>query len=209
MSGRVPAASHDRPAHNARGRETREEILRATLRVIAERRISGTTHRSIAEAAGVPAGAPTYYFGTLDQLLQEALLLFGREETERLHELAAGVEELDDPDDELLADVFSRAVADTHVGQPMLVLAQFELYLEAARSDEIHEAAAACIAAYRNLAATVLRASGREDAEAAAGRFIAICDGLALHQLADPVPDYARDVLRPALLALLRGHPRV
>ena len=205
----MPAASSDRPTHNARGRSTREEILRAGLRVIAERGISGTTHRAIAEAAGVPAGAPTYYFGTLDSLLREALLLFSQEETARLHELAAGVEDLDDPDDELLADVFSGAVADTHVGQPTLVLAQFELYLEGARSADIHEAAAACIAAYRNLAATVLRASGREDADEAAGRFVALCDGLGLHQLADPAPDYAGSVLRPALLALLRAHPRV
>lgn len=201
----MPATSPGKPTHNARGRETREEILRAALRVIAERGTSGTTHRAIAAAAGVPAGAPTYYFGTLDQLLQEALLLFSREETERLHELAAGVAELEDPDDELLAEVFSRAVADTHVGQPTLVLAQFELYLEGARSAEIHAAAAACIEAYRNLAATVLRASGRRTADEAAGRFVALCDGLGLHQLADPVPDYADGVLKPALLDLLRA----
>lgn len=201
----MPATSSDKPTHNARGRETREEILRAALRVIAERGISGTTHRAIAEAAGVPAGAPTYYFGSLAALLQEALLLFSHEETARLHELADAVKELDDPDDELLADVFGRAVADTHVGQPTLVLAQFELYLEAGRSEEIRAAAAACIAAYRNLAATVLRASGRERADEAAGRFVALCDGLGLHQIADPAPDYATAVLKPALLDLLHA----
>ena len=201
----MPAASPDKPTHNARGRSTREEILRASLRVIAERGIAATTHRAIAVAAGVPAGTPTYYFGSRDRLLQEALLMFSQEETARLHELADAIEELDDPDDELLADAFSRAVADTHVGQRTLVLAQFELYLEAARSDEIRQAAAACIEAYRTLAATVLRASGRERAEEAAGRFVAICDGLGLHQLADPVPDYAESVLKPALLDLLRS----
>ena len=201
----MPAASHDKPTHNARGRETREDILRAALRLIGARGIGATTHRAIAEAAGVPAGTPTYYFGTLDRLLNEALLMFSREETARLHELAAAVEELDDPDDELLADLFSRAVADTHVGQPTLVLAQFELYLEAARSEEIHAAAASCIDAYRKLAETVLRASGRRRAEETAGRFVALCDGLGLHQLADPAPDYAAAVLKPALLDLLRA----
>ena len=200
----MPAASPDKPTHNARGRSTREEILRAALRLIGERGIGATTHRAIAEAAGVPAGAPTYYFGTLDGLLREALLLFSREETERLQDLAAAVEQLDEPGDELLAEVFSRAVAETHVGTPTLVLAQFELYLEAARSDEIRSAAAACIEAYRNLATTVLRASGRRRAEEAAGRFVAMCDGLGLHQIADPRRDYAAKVLKPALLDLLR-----
>ena len=201
----MPAASPDKPTHNARGRSTREEILRAALRLIGERGIGATTHRAIAEAAGVPAGAPTYYFGTLEQLLQEALLTFVREDAERLHQLAAAVQELEQPDDELLADVFSRAVADTHVGQPAMVLAQYELYLEAARSDEMRAAAAASIEAYRNLAETVLRASGRRRAEETAGRFVALCDGLGMHQLADPSPDYAAAVLRPALLDLLRS----
>lgn len=193
------------PAHNARGRHTREEILRAALRVIAERGVGATTHRAVAEEAGVPVGAPGYYFGTMDGLLQEALKLFTREETDRLRALARSLEELDRPAPEIVADVFARGVAETHVGQATLVLAQFELYLEAARRAPLRDAAAACLDAYRDLAAAALRATGRRRAEEAAPRFVALCDGLGLHQLADPQPDYATAVLKPALVDMLRA----
>lgn len=189
--------------HNARGRATREEILRAALRVVAERGIAGTTHRAVAEAAGVPVGAPSYYFDGIDDLLQEALLLFTREETERLHALAAQVASLPDPRADEVARLFAHAVADTHVGQATLVLAQFELYLEGHRRPAMRDAARECLAAYRGLAEAVLRSLGRRTAAESAGRFVALCDGLGLHQLADPQEDYAETVLRPALVDLL------
>lgn len=196
-------AAASQPAHNARGRHTREEILRAALRVIGQRGVGATTHRAVAEEAGVPVGAPGYYFGTIDGLLQEALRLFTREETDRLRALARSLEELEDPGAEIVADVFARGVAETHVGQATLVVAQFELYLEAARRPPLREAASACLDAYRELAAAALVASGR--AATAAPRFVALCDGLGLHQLADPRPDYATAVLKPALVDMLRA----
>jgi len=193
-----PGAATGRSSHNARGRHTREEILRAALRVIGRRGVSATTHRAVAEEAGVPVGAPGYYFGTIDGLLVEALVLFTREETDRLRALARTLEAMEEPGPEIVAEVFARGVADTHVGQVTLVLGQFELYLEAARRAPLREAAAACLDAYRDLAAAALRATGRRRAEEAAPLFVALCDGLGLHQLADPQPDYASAVLKPA-----------
>lgn len=199
-------AASARPAHNARGRVTREEILRGALQVIGERGISATTHRAVAVAAGVPVGAPSYYFGSIDGLLHEALLLFTREEVSRLQEVTVLVERLEVVTDEQVAALFSRAVAETHVGQATTVLAQFQLYLEAPRRPAMREAAAACLAAYRGLATAALRASGRSGETA--GHFVALCDGLGLHQLADPQPDYAEAILAPALLDLLHVVPR-
>lgn len=198
-------ADSARPAHNARGRVTREEILRAALQVIGERGITATTHRAVALAAGVPIGAPSYYFGSIDGLLHEALLLFTLEEVARLHEVARVIERREAISDEEVAALFSRAVAETHVGEATTVLAQFQLYLEAPRRPAVRAAAAECLAAYRELAAAALRATGRRRAEETAGRFVALCDGLGLHQLADPQPDYAATVLEPALLDLLRA----
>ena len=173
--------------------------------MIGERGVGATTHRAVAEEAGVPVGAPGYYFGTIDRLLGEALLLFTGEETDRLRSLARSLEELDSPPPEIVADVFARGVADTHVGQATLVLAQFELYLEAARRPPLREAASACLDAYRQLAEAALRAAGRRRAGETAARFVALCDGLGLHQLADPRPDYAAGVLKPALVDMLRA----
>ncbi|WP_320780845.1 TetR/AcrR family transcriptional regulator [Streptomyces sp. CRN 30] len=50
----------------------RERILDAALDVIAANGVHRTTHRRIAERAGVPLGSLTYYFGGLDELLEQA-----------------------------------------------------------------------------------------------------------------------------------------
>ncbi len=51
----------------------RRALLAATLEVVAEVGVARTTHRAIAAQAGVPLGATTYYFPTLQDLIAAAL----------------------------------------------------------------------------------------------------------------------------------------
>ncbi|HWS35257.1 MAG TPA: TetR family transcriptional regulator [Actinoplanes sp.] len=50
----------------------KQRILDATLAVIAEHGVHRTTHRRIADAAGVPLGSLTYHFESLDVILEQA-----------------------------------------------------------------------------------------------------------------------------------------
>ena len=52
-----------------RGEQTKQKILEATLRVIARDGVRGTTHRAVANEAGVQLSLTTYYFGDLNELL--------------------------------------------------------------------------------------------------------------------------------------------
>jgi len=52
--------------------ERKSRIIDATLGVIAEHGVAGTTHRRIAAAADVPLGSLTYHFSGLDDLLEQA-----------------------------------------------------------------------------------------------------------------------------------------
>jgi len=52
--------------------DRRARIVRATLDVVAEHGVAGTTHRRVAAAADVPLGSMTYHFDSLDALLTEA-----------------------------------------------------------------------------------------------------------------------------------------
>lgn len=54
----------------------RDRIIDATLDVIAEVGVAGTSHRKIAARAGVPLGATTYYFADLDDILRAAFARF-------------------------------------------------------------------------------------------------------------------------------------
>ncbi|WP_104139093.1 TetR/AcrR family transcriptional regulator [Arthrobacter sp. ZGTC131] len=56
--------------------DRRDRIIDAALDVIAARGVAGTSHRRIAERAGVPLGSMTYHFTSMDQLLGEAFRRF-------------------------------------------------------------------------------------------------------------------------------------
>lgn len=54
--------------------ETRDQLLGAAVRCIADKGLAGTTSRAIAKEAGVNLAAITYHFGSKDQLVTEAML---------------------------------------------------------------------------------------------------------------------------------------
>jgi DNA-binding transcriptional regulator YbjK len=182
-----------------RGELRRERLLRAALSVIAERGTGAATHRAIAEAADVPVSTTTYYFASIDELLEEALLLFVSEEvarlrqvTERLHAVTAGPEEI-------ATQIVAALEGQAGDGSPSQ-LAQFELYLEVNRRPALRDAASACLEAYTDVARAALAAAGAPDSERGARAFVALVDGFGLHELASGGAD--PDALRDALLTL-------
>lgn len=168
-----------RVPQQARGEERRERILGATLSVIARSGIGAVTHRSVAEEAGVPLGSLTYWFGTKDDLLREALRRFVAEEADRLKGIADLLGADADP-----ADVAERyaTVLETNNGPEQI--AQFELYLEAARNPALRDIAQESFRAYEEVAVAALRAAGVEDAERVAPLFVSLADGLGMRRMA-------------------------
>jgi DNA-binding transcriptional regulator YbjK len=184
------------PARQARGHERVEQILRAALTVIARDGVAGVTHRTVAEEAGVPLGSLTYYFASKQDLLRAALRLHVREDVGRLRALT----------DALLSsgatgtEVVDAFIAQFDGGTPDV--AQFELYLEAARDPELAEVAAESLRAYQDVAELALRAAGVIEPAAVAGMVVATIDGIGVHRAAavDQAPD-----LRVVLPLLLRA----
>lgn len=66
MTGRRPQRARDPEARRA-------ALAAATMEVIAEAGVGRTTHRAVAAKAGLPLGATTYYFPTLDDLIAAGL----------------------------------------------------------------------------------------------------------------------------------------
>jgi TetR/AcrR family transcriptional regulator, regulator of biofilm formation and stress response len=178
----------------ARGERRRTAILEAALRVIAERGVAATTHRAVADAAGVPSSTTTYYFESLDELLDEALLLFVRGEAGRLHALTDELDRQQMPP----AEIAHLLVEELRAGDDDGDVAQFELYLEASRRPSLREVARECLRLYEEVAHAALRAAGSPRPEEGARAFVALLDGLGLHRIASGA---SQDVER-ALLAL-------
>ncbi len=188
------------PARQARGHERVEQILRATLAVIGRGGVGAVTHRSVAEEAGVPLGSLTYYFASKQELLREALRLHVAEDAGRLRTLATQLLESGASGEEVVAAF----TAQMDGGHPDI--AQFELYLEAARDPELREVAAESLRAYHEVAELALRAAGVHDPAACAGLVVATIDGLGVHHAAArEIAPQLRDVLGTLLRALTRG----
>jgi len=72
QTGRV--AGERQTGRRARDPQARRDALAAaTIEIVAEMGIGRTTHRAVAARAGLPLGATTYYFPTLDALITAAL----------------------------------------------------------------------------------------------------------------------------------------
>src|ERR687898_1769430 len=130
MSGtNVPGAASGR---EVRGEARREAILRATLAIIGTRGTDAVTHRAVAERAGLPLSATTYWFASKDELLQEALLLVVREEVERIERvvLELAPRELDVRE---WARAVSAVLAEDLASDPIRHVAFTELVLEGTR----------------------------------------------------------------------------
>lgn len=192
-----------------KGEQRREAILRATLRVIGEHGADSVTHRAVAEEAGVPLSATTYYFASKEELLEQTLLLAAREETERLERLVLELAPLSLSIDEWAAAVAGQLANDV-ASDPAKHVALFELGLEATRRAQLRGELQRWQDAHLRLAEVGCRAIGSEQPEIDARVIVATLTGLMLQQLAGGREDFESAVMRPALERLfgqLAGRP--
>ncbi|WP_078965473.1 TetR/AcrR family transcriptional regulator [Streptomyces aureocirculatus] len=183
----APAVTDGR---RVKGERRRRALIEATVRVIARDGAAGVTHRTVAREAELPTTATTYYFSSIDALLTAALTQCMEEDSARVEALAAG------PGDAtgkrralalLMAEILT---------SPGHLLAEFELYLLAARRPEQRAATRRWKEA--------LAAFAREltDDPVRVKLFTRAYDGLLLQALLDdepPTADEFEDLLRELL----------
>lgn len=110
--------------------ERRRQLVTAAAEVIRRDGPAALSHRSAAARAGLPLGATTQYFATLDDLRSAGLEYLADETDRELAEFGAMLSDADDPV-AALADYLSEYLAD-----PEQVAADSALYMAAARSPE-------------------------------------------------------------------------
>lgn len=191
------------PRRNARGAARRQAVVDAALRVVGEKGIAGVTHRAVAAEAGITPGLTTYYFPTVDSLLEATLGGFVEEELARLQQAMAVLEETGPDADRgaVLGAVFQAVAV-----EPEQQVAQFELYLESARRPGLRKVARDCLLGYAALARLALTRLGSDRADEGSRAFVALLDGIALQQIVDPDPSFIERVALPAVLAVLETY---
>jgi DNA-binding transcriptional regulator YbjK len=175
----------------------REALLRAAIELLAEGGARAVTHRAVAARAKVPLAATTYYFESIGKLTEEALRLHMTERVAELHDLASGAAE-----GQSVTEIAERFIDSLINREPTAVVAQFEVYLEAARNPALRDVVAYALDASEALAKEVLTALGARRPERAATVLIAIVNGFALNRLGRPLP-HAEDAA--AMLDAMRS----
>lgn len=77
-------AYHGRKPARESSEMRRVAILQAALRVMVRDGVRGVRHRAVAQEAGVPLSATTYYFKDIHDLLADSLTLYAREVMENV-----------------------------------------------------------------------------------------------------------------------------
>lgn len=165
-----------------RSRNRRDALLRAAIDLLADGGARAVTHRAVAARAGVPQSATTYYFESIGKLTEAALRLQITERVAELREIATNAA-LGGRSVTQIAERFVTALLDR---DPRSIIAQFEVYLEAARNPALREPVAEALEESERLAHTILAGLGARRPAAAAHAVVAVVNGFALNRLARP-----------------------
>ena len=199
LTAAEPAATDDSAAAAAGrpegGRRSdpgrRDRIIDACLDVIAEAGVAGTSHRRVAEAAGVPLGSMTYHFTGMNELLHEAFTRFGTAESDQFERRMAAASDAAAAAEAVVA-IITQDVFDT---QRDLVITH-ELYTLAARDPGFRDITNAWMARSR-------RALERHFDPTTARMLDALIEGLTIHRALDIEP-HDRDVVVEAVRRIAR-----
>lgn len=172
-----------------KGEQRRRLLLDATLRVIERAGVAAVSQRVVAQEAGVPPSAVTYYFPAVDDLLVAALARCNDDYLQGLDACARA-------DDPLAA--LAALIAGTTEVERALVAAEYELFLLAARRPELQDEAARW-----TRAVDAFLTPHAPDPVLRAGVAAAV-DGLLLRCFVDPRPP-AVDEVHAMLVRLVGG----
>jgi DNA-binding transcriptional regulator YbjK len=181
-----------------RGRARRERLIEATIDLVAREGTDAVTHRRVAELAQVPLGSTTYYFASREEMLVEALKVFGHQE---ITAIRAWFAELlrHKPSSRRYVDELIEFLAPQVTDDRWRTVAQYALLCEAARRPELQAVAREWNEAWRAAVEELFRALRLPDPEFGARMLLAMLDGLLLGQLAAPEPNFVSAILKPAL----------
>lgn len=162
----------------SRGVKRRQELLEATLRLLAREGSSAVTMRAVAREAGVPSTAPTYYFASKQELLLEVWRLHAEREAARVSRATTAVGSAESSS--AVANQLACFVHESLGPSRESLLAEVELLLETARQPELEELTRVWHQTLRERVRGTLAAAGSAHADLDARLVLAVMAGLEL-----------------------------
>lgn len=189
--------------HRASAQRRRAALVEAAAALVAEVGAGAVTHRAVAARAGVPLSTTSYFFSSIDELVNEALRESARSQVPADDAEPAYVAKEPDGIDAVVDSVVEDLLATSRVDEAGRV----EAYLAAGRDPELQADVAAVVSELVALDSRQLSRAGATDPEEAAWMLRLLVDGAMLHRLAgvDPQHDHhlAQAVRRAVAAAAL------
>ena len=160
-------------------------LLDAAAELIAEQGFAAVSHRAVAERAGLPLAATTYYFSSLEELLKFALHQLADQWLQHAHAALAQLPPTLPTPRKAAAAVLTVAGVTTGGAASGDVLAMYDRYLEAGRHPQLRPIVVAYNAALETLLGQVLERAGITSRVGTARLVLAQVDGAALRALAE------------------------
>ncbi|MFD7501030.1 TetR/AcrR family transcriptional regulator [Streptomyces sp. NPDC059850] len=211
-------AAHTSARAAAPGGSRAELIADTALALLAERGMRGLTHRAVDEAAGLPPGSTSNHARTRAALLKAAVRRLAEREAQVLRPgemphpgdatLDGGRRHGGDADPlPALADALALALHRSLTQAPDLLIARYELALEATRRPELREFYDATGRGFREPLEALMAAVGSAEPRRHAQSLVAWCEGqmFSCAAGADHAAIPERAALRTGFEELLRG----
>jgi TetR/AcrR family transcriptional regulator, regulator of biofilm formation and stress response len=125
------------PAQRRTPSDRRQRVIDGAIEAIAVYGVEGLTHRRVAQVAGVSLRSTTYYFATLEDLLEEAMRELAGRDIAALRERFAGRSADEVP------EVLAAYIVDSVTRDAPTAVVISELYVAALRREHLRELAAA------------------------------------------------------------------
>lgn len=185
-----------------RSRRRRAQLLQAALDLLADPDTGPLTHRNVTARAGAPPATLGYYFSSIDDLTDAALVWWQVRRVDAVRAIVAPLAAAPTPPGPLAERLAAALVPEV----PATAALAVQLRLRAARSDVV---ASALVESRRDLEEVVtaaLEAAGTPDAPDVTAAVLAIADGVALQLVARPAlaglrTAFAARLLRTVLCA--------
>jgi DNA-binding transcriptional regulator YbjK len=200
-----------RRAVTERGERRQEALVDAAAALLEERGFAAVTHRAVAHRAGLPLAATTYYFSSLDELVERALGRLARRHLDHARALASSFPPVPPGSQAQPRELASRLIAlVTGTLKPAVqagMLPFYERYIQAGRRPELRPLVGAWNAELAALVASELERCGYPHQGDLPRVLVAAVDGVLIDVLGSGVhdpPERATAALA-GLLAKLRA----
>ncbi|MFI1972405.1 TetR family transcriptional regulator [Streptomyces cinnamoneus] len=205
MTAEHPGSTANASGPSGASRASRLELIAdSAIALLAERGMRGLTHRAVDEAAGLPPGSTSNHARTRAALLELAVRRHAAREARVLTP-----DEMPDPAGgfDALAEALAIVLHRSLTGHRELLLARYELALEATRRPELRKIYDEEGRAFREPLVALMTAGGSTDPQRHALSLVAWCEGLMFSCAAGSyhAETPSRAQLRTGFTELLRG----